>query len=191
MQNRFALVLLTTLMCAPALAQRESTTLYRWVDDNGVIHFSDSPRPGSSNPDQDKYRVLAPSARPPATRAPESAVPQAASSTDPDASAEPAFTGYQSLRIVAPTNGVTLWNIGGTLNVGVQTQPALRNDHGVVIFLDGQIVTPRPVRSRSIALSNVYRGEHVLVAAVRSNDGTQFITSQPVRFVVQQQIVRN
>lgn len=197
MQNRLPLVLLTILLAAGlmlpmALAQSSNsstTTLYRWVDENGVIHFSDSPREGAQDPSQDEYKVRAPNvSRSPRPRPSEST--NGASSGDADASpAVPAPVGYQSLSISSPRNGDTLWNIGGILSVNLQVSPALQPGDGIVILMDGQVMTPTPSTRTNITLSNVYRGEHVLVAAIRDSNGTQQIASQPVRFVVQQSTV--
>lgn len=197
MQNRLPLVLLTILLAAGlmlpmALAQSSNsstTTLYRWVDENGVIHFSDSPREGAQDPSQDEYKVRAPNvSRSPRPRPSEST--NGTSSGDADASpAVPAPVGYQSLSISSPRNGDTLWNIGGILSVNLQVSPALQPGDGIVILMDGQVMTPTPSTRTNITLSNVYRGEHVLVAAIRDSNGTQQIASQPVRFVVQQSTV--
>lgn len=194
MQNRLLLVLLTAALAAGLLMpmawaqSSNSTTLYRWVDENGVIHFSDSPRPGSQDPEQDQYQVRAPNV----SRAPRPAPSSSRSSGDGDADASgitPAPVGYQSLSISSPSNGDTLWNIGGTLNVSLQVNPGLQPGDGIVILMDGRVMTPRPATSTSVTLSNVYRGEHVLVASIRDANGVQQIASPPIRFVVQQSTV--
>ena len=38
---------LTVLLLAAASAPAWSTTVYKWVDDAGVVHYSDTPRPGA------------------------------------------------------------------------------------------------------------------------------------------------
>lgn len=198
MQNRLLLVLLTSALAVGLLAptvlaqssKSSTTTLYRWVDDNGVIHFSDSPRPGAQDPSEDEFKVRAPNVSRSPRPSPSSV--SSATSTDGDADASgitPAPLGYQSLSITSPANGDTLWNIGGTLNVSLQVSPGLQPGDGIVILMDGRVMNQRPATSTSVTLSNVYRGEHVLVASIRDANGVQQIASPPIRFVVQQSTV--
>lgn len=195
-RSTLGLVLLL-ITCGWAYAQSESTvrsssapTTYKWVDENGVTHFSDSPRPGTRDPSTDIYELRRPNIaqsrriRPPVAQR-QRATDAASTKTDTQA-APPAYTG---ITIIAPANGDTLWNTGGNLNVGVQVAPGLNAGDGVVIMIDGKQMTPQPVRSTSISLQGVYRGQHVITAAVRSQDGTIQVTSAPVRFVVQQNTV--
>ena len=189
MRYPFTVVLGALLVtCWSAGAQTSSSTTtktYRWVDDEGVVHYSDSPRPGAKDPTQDEYLINAPNVV--QSRVPKSTTRR--SSTSDTADEEQQATGYRALRIVAPADGDTLFNIGGSLNVGVQPSPALRDGDGVVIWLDGKQMTPQPIRSTSFTLNEVYRGEHVLMAAIRTADGIDMITSPSIRFVVQQATV--
>ncbi|MFK8014559.1 MAG: DUF4124 domain-containing protein [Gammaproteobacteria bacterium] len=189
---------LLLITCGWANAQTESNTrssaaptFYKWVDDAGVTHFSDSPRPGSNDPSRDAFELRqpnvsqAPRVRPrTSSRTNASATPNRAPGPV-DAAPVP----YTGIKIIAPANGDTLWNTGGNLNVGVQVAPGLNAGDGVVIMIDGKQMTPQPIRSTSISLQGVYRGEHVMTASVRSTDGTVQVTSVPVRFVVQQNTV--
>jgi hypothetical protein len=189
MRIPFTLVLGALLLtCWSAGAQSTSsktTKTYRWVDAEGVVHFSDSPRPGAKDPTQDEYLLTTPNVV--QSRVPKSTTRRSKSSDVPQDT--PPATGYQEFKIVAPGDGDTLWNIGGSLNVGVQSTPSLRDGDGVVIWLDGKQMTPQPIRSTSITLSEVYRGEHVMMAAIRSADGADMISSPSIRFVVQQSTV--
>lgn len=179
-------LLVTCWSAAAQTSSSQTTKTYRWVDEQGVTHYSDSPRPGAKDPSQDEYLINTPNVvntRVPATTT------RRSSPAEETADDEPPATGYQDLRIVAPADGDTLWNIAGSLNVGVQTTPALRDGDGVVIWLDGKQMTPQPIRSTSFTVSEVYRGEHVLMAAIRSANGVDMINSPAIRFVVQQSTV--
>ncbi|MFK7885554.1 MAG: DUF4124 domain-containing protein [Gammaproteobacteria bacterium] len=192
MQNRFLTFGLICLLftCGWAAAQNSPSKTYRWVDADGVTHFSDSPRPGSQNPSSDEYEIRAPnvSRSQYRRRPPRESDPRASNDSDGGPAAPPP-TGYQQMQITSPREGETLWNIGGSLNVSVQLTPGLNEGHGVVIIMDGRVMTPQPVRSTSVNISGVYRGAHTVVAAVRSLDGQQHIASPPVRFIVQQSTV--
>lgn len=190
MRNRFLTFGLIILLfsCGWAAAQSSSSKTYRWVDENGVTHFSDSPRPGSQDPAQEEYEIRTPNvSRSPARRRP--SAESGPGNSDGDTNTAAPFAGYQQMRITSPRDGETLWNIGGSLNVGVALIPGLNADHGIVIIMDGRVMTPQPVRSTSVTINEVYRGVHTIVAAVRSPDGQELIASQPIRFVVQQSTV--
>jgi hypothetical protein len=192
MQNRFLTFGLIVLLfsCGWAAAQSSSSKTYRWVDENGVTHFSDSPRPGSQDPTKYEYEIRTPNvSRSTYRRRPSTEGGPSSSEGDDDADAAAPFAGYQQMRITSPRDGETLWNIGGSLNVGVSLVPGLNANHGIVIIMDGRVMTPQPVRSTSVTINEVYRGVHTIVAAVRTPDGQQLIASQPIRFVVQQSTV--
>lgn len=171
------------ILCLVLLvATAASAKTYRWVDADGVVHYSDSPRPGSKNPQEQEIDIQAVNvikSRPPRP------APARSASESQDEASEASFA-YRTLRVVAPGDGDTLWNIGGNLNVSVQVSPGLRPNHGVVFVLDGKQATAEPVTGTSATLGEVYRGEHRLTAIVRSADGQDLITSAPVRFYVRQ-----
>ena len=162
--------------------------MYRWVDDDGVLHFSDSPRPGTRNPQDQAFEIRPPNVS--ESRAVKPRMKPESTDSKPDADNNaPAPMGYQRLSISSPSNGDTLWNIAGSLNVSVQLSPPLRDGDGIVILLDGKSLTPRPVRGSSITVTGVYRGEHTMTAVVRDATGSDVFSSAPIRFVVQQATV--
>lgn len=86
----FAVAFALTALCMGALAQK---TVYKWVDDDGVIHFSDSPPDEAA---QGEVRTMAipnapsiPAATPPATSAARNPVPSRAASPPEPASDAP------------------------------------------------------------------------------------------------------
>ena len=56
---RFLILTAALLMAAPALA--EETRVYRWTDDNGVVHFSTTPPPTSTEGVEEQMVREAPS----------------------------------------------------------------------------------------------------------------------------------
>lgn len=151
-------------------------TAYRWVDEDGVVHYSDRPREGAEEVHLGRPPGFTAPALPAAPRAP---APAPAPTTDP----APA---YESLAIVQPGQEETLWNIGGLLNVSVQVRPALRSDHRVQVIYDGQPLDPLPPGVTSFELSEVWRGEHTLRATVIDAEGRVLTESPTVTFFVQQ-----
>ena len=78
---------------------------------------------------------------------------------------------------------MTLWNIGGTLDVQLELQPALQAGHQVRLYFDG---AARTVPGTSFQLDEVYRGEHTIQAEVVDESGELQIRSEGHRFYVQQ-----
>jgi len=162
------------LVSAAAIAD-----VYKWTDEDGVVHYSDQPHPGAELIQISRTNTFsAPTPR----RSTFSNDDDAAESTE---STE--FTGYDSLTISNPAAEETLWNIEGVLNVSLSVTPALQPGHQVRVYFDGN---PRPVSGLSFQIEEVYRGVHNLQAEIVDETGQLMIRTQPNRFYVQQNSVR-
>ena len=172
MDLRLVFVLLG--LFAAAAAQAEEA--YRWVDEDGVVHYSDRPREGAE-------AVQLPAPNVATTRR----VPRpAAQSSDEEESASQPAPGYTSIEILSPKAEETLWNIEGVLNVSVALQPGLQPGHQVRVYFDGEM---QPVSGTSFQLQEVWRGVHNIQVEVVDATGKLMIRSQPNRFYVQQTTV--
>lgn len=176
MLMRTILSILAVLVAGVALAQA-----YRWVDEDGVVHYSDRPEEGATEIQLPQANRPSQNIRRPATAQPAFSQP---------ASTAPAQTfSYESIEISSPAAEETLWNIGGVLDVTLAVQPSLQPGHRVRVYFDG---TPQIVSSLTFQLQEVYRGEHNLQAEVLDEYGNLMGRSQPSRFYVQQNsIIRN
>lgn len=169
------------LVALPVLAVAASAAeIYRWVDENGVIHYSDQPHPGAEEIELSE----APTAPSGAFDRSQRTLP-----TNGDGEQErPAAFDYESLAIVQPAPEETLWNIGGQLTVRLSLQPVLRPGDRVRVYYDGE---RREVQGLQFELQEVWRGTHNLQAEVVSEAGELMIRSEPVRFYVQQTSIIN
>lgn len=165
------------VMCAFALGA-QAQEVWRWVDENGVVHFQDRPRPGA-----EKVELKGPQTF--------TAPPVAPRRTEPEAPAQPeAAPGYTGFRIVAPAQGETLWNIGARLPVQLQLEPGLRPGHRLQLYLDGQRRDDIP-QATQFVLSEVYRGEHQLRGSIVDSQGREVASTETVTFYVQQASIQN
>jgi len=178
MPLRIAIAAVTLLVTAGASAQ-----IYKWIDEDGVVHYSDQAHPGAEI-------VLLPDSN----RADPLNTPRTVTGTSRNSETEERdqqqsgqFT-YESLDISSPQSEETLWNIGGTLEVSLNLQPALRANDRVRIYFDGE---PQMVDALQFELTEVWRGEHNLQAEVLDSTGALMIRSEPLRFYVQQTSVNN
>ena len=172
MESRSILLVLALLAASAALAQEA----YRWVDEDGVVHYSDRPREGAE-------QIALPAPNVATTR--QVARPTAASGDD-ELEAAAAVVRYESIQIVSPVAEETLWNIEGVLNVSVELTPALQPGHQVRAYYNGEL---QPVSGTNFQLQEVWRGSHNLQVEVVDETGKLQIRSQPSRFFVQQNTV--
>ena len=173
MESRSIFILLGLLATAAV-----SADVWRWIDDDGVVHFSDTPQKGAELVD------VSESSRSTGARVYRNAAPN--SSDDAATPTEQAFK-YESLSISSPGAEETLWNIEGTLSVSLSLSPGLQAGHQVRVYFNGE---PRLVNSTSFTIDEVYRGVHNLQAEVLDATGRMMIRSAGNRFYVQQNTVR-
>jgi hypothetical protein len=172
---RTIISLIAVLTASAVMAQA-----YRWVDEDGITHYSDRPQEGA------EQIQLPENTRPTRRFAPE---PAAATQTTSTAAEPAAAFSYDSIEISAPAAEETLWNIAGVLNVTLNVQPGLQPGHRVRVYFDGN---EQMVTGSSFQIQEVYRGVHNLQAEVLDDTGKLMGRSMTNRFYVQQNtIVRN
>jgi len=172
MEIRSILVFVGLLASATVLAQA-----YRWVDEDGITHYSDVPIEGAEVVQLSEYSRNT-GARLYRERAPSSAEAEQPADDQP-------FR-YESLSISSPGPEETLWNIEGVLNVSVAVSPGLQSGHQLRVYYNGQ---QRLVSGTSFQIEEVFRGVHNLQAEVIDATGRLMIRSETNRFYVQQNSV--
>lgn len=175
METRPIFVLIGLLATTAVVAQA-----YRWVDENGVVNYSDIQEPGSERIDLRADRPPTNVYTPRTTAAPRDQADQQPIEEQP-------FR-YESLTVSDPGAEVTLWDIAGVLNVSLTLSPGLQGNHQVRVYLDGG--PAQAVNGTSFQLQEVYRGVHNIQAEVIDQTGKLMIRSEPNRFYVQQNVVR-
>jgi hypothetical protein len=152
-----------------------TTVLYRWVDADGIVHYSDRPVPGAQ-----KMQISA---------AQTYKSPPISGPTTRRASAQPAAPQYHSVAITSPTEGQTFANTGGKVDAAASVDPPLAAGHQLWFLLDG---ARQPDPADGLATSfEVGRGTHTLAAAVIDDQGREVATAPPVTFYVLQHSVAN
>jgi hypothetical protein len=168
---RTLLTVVAFLLAAGAAA----TTTYKWVDKNGVTHYSDRPAPGAEKIEvQEAQTFQAPR---PATRA-----TTQRTTGNPNVS----LAAYDKLDLWKPENDETLQNIGTMLDVRLRLEPELQPGHAIWLYLDSKRVDGLPQSGEAFAVPNVFRGTHTLHAIVADPDGKPLARSQTITFHVQQ-----
>lgn len=145
--------LFLALVLIPSVGMAD--VMYKWVDAQGNVHYSDKPAPGATKIDVPKARTFTP---------PQVAAPAENNETgDQPSQPRPRVAkGYTAISISSPRDQQTLWNVP-SVTVSVSLQPALRPGDSVTITLDG---TSQTVQGSSATFADVGRGQHTATASV-------------------------
>jgi len=156
-------LIITLLLCAiftsPAVAE-----MYKWVDKDGNISYSDQP------PFKGAQKLDAPAI----STVPAADVPDkpTAPSAEADKSKDNKTTSYTYLKITAPVDDATIRNNEGNFSVSITIKPALDTKHGhyFSVLMDGKTVQDKLYVS-SASLNNIDRGTHKISVAVKNDKG--------------------
>jgi hypothetical protein len=159
------------LLALGGSAVAQTITTYRWVDAQGVVHYSDKPQPGAQV-------IQLPSAQ--TYQAP--AAPAAAAK--PAAAANVAASPYQSCAIAEPAAEASFF-APETIPVTVALIPGLRPGDQLAVTVDGAAVDPTGPGGLQYQVPGPDRGAHTVSAIVRDSDGTAVCHAAPVTFYVQ------
>ena len=162
------------LLASVALADNAGrTTVYRWVDAQGVVHYSDQPHPNAQKLEIRGAQTFATLPAPQAAAAPQETEPATASP-------------YDSCAITQPADQQMLMNVYQA-TAQVQTSPALRQGDEIRLFVDGKQIAG----SGSSFTFPVYRGQHSVQAVIQDSTGQIVCETTSVTFFVHQPSIQN
>lgn len=150
-------------------ADQSTTTTYRWVDAQGVVHYSDTPQPGAETLKIHPAQTY-------------SAPPLGGAATRP---ADPE-TGdaYQSCNVQQPTPEQSFY-APEEITVSVNLVPTLRSGDQVSVTLDGGALPPLDDSALHYRISDPERGTHTISVTVHDAAGKVVCNSSGVTFYVQ------
>jgi hypothetical protein len=153
-----------------------SAVTYRWVDPQGVVHYSDTPHPGAQEIQLTGAQTYhgTPSA-PPAAAAP--------ADDKSDANA------YQSCAITQPAPETSLY-APEAVTISVRSSPGLRDGDQIQVQVDGAPLQPIG-DGLNFQMAQPERGTHAISAVVRDARGTVVCTAPSVTFYVQRPSVNS
>lgn len=166
---------LPTLVLLLVAAPLGAAEAYRWVDKDGVVHFSDKPAPGSET------IQLTPAPKP-------GSVPQTYTPSPPRA--VETETRYAACLVTSPQKDQT-FGIADAVPVVIETQPVLQAGDQLQVTLNGVRIEEWPTGSTTHVLSGLPRGEYTLVGVVTGPAGNTKCTTAASRFNVFQPSVLN
>ena len=176
MDKRSIFLIIGLLLASTALAQA-----YRWVDDDGVVHYGDRPPPDAETQTE---TIVLPEANVTSVRNYERPAEESTSNADANETAG-AFR-YESLEISSPAAEETLWNIAGILEVSLSVTPAIQRGHKMRVYFDGE---ERVLVETRFSINEVWRGVHNIQVEIIDETGKLMIRSTTNRFYVQQNVI--
>lgn len=150
--------------------------IYRHVDENGNVTYSDEP--ADDNSEAMELEPL-----------PEVSLPDGAarerrerrSESERDSNNDEQ-QGYRAIEITQPEHDSAFWRGDGLVVVRFQSQPSLRSGHQFALELDGE--RTRKGRSTTFTLENMNRGTHEIVIHVVNANGETISSSDVTRFTL-------
>lgn len=149
----------------------QAQSIYRTTDKHGNVIFTDDPQRGGEEVRLSPLTVV-PAKAPQQTAPSTSSLQSAPRSSPPRARPGQPFMPYDTFAISAPANDHAI-PVGeaGNVQVRLNIQPGLREDHRVRLLLDGQI-SQTAMHTTTFMLSNLDRGSHQLQAELLDASST-------------------
>lgn len=168
---RILLLLLGILIVLPAMGD-----VYRSVDEDGNVVFSDKPSPNAEKVEINEVQTIDPGSTPKFKYSP------------PHEPQGPAAS-YTNISITSPSNDEALSANDGNVSVSVSVEPHLFPGHIIVLYLDG---SPAGESNGQFNLTNLDRGTHTLAAAVKNQQsGQEVIKSETITFTVHRHSIQH
>lgn len=153
------------LLVAASLGAAEA---YRWVDKDGVVHYSDRPEPGA-----ERIPLISP---PKPGSVPQAAVSSAPRNVDSE-------TRYSACLVTRPAPDQT-FGIADTISIAIGTQPPLQPEDRLTVTLNGARIENWPVGGSTHQLTDLPRGAYTVVALITGPAGNAKCTTAPASFTV-------
>jgi hypothetical protein len=168
-----------TLMCIAACGTASSATVYKWVDADGVTHYTDQPHPGAQKFQLQGAQTYSAAAE----RASAAAAAGAARRTPAPAKSQ--GSAYSGCQVTRPTAEEMFVN-AQAVPASVHVDPTLRDGDRVSVALDGVPLPANPPVDTEFMLTSMVRGTHALSAKVEDASGAVLCQSASVVFHVSQ-----
>lgn len=172
-----ALFLIATVTSA-LLALSAHAEVYRQVDANGNVTYTDEPGDNAERVDVKPVTTIT-------MPKPQTVREQLEEEDDGIGDQE----AYESVSFASPGDEEAFHSGSGNVEFRVTSDPALRQGHQFEITLDGQPVGQ--TRSGSVTVNNVFRGTHNAGVNVINQEGKRIYTGDKITFTVHRPSVLN
>ena len=152
-----------------------SSKIYKWVDADGKVHYSDKPHVGAEAVELkpiNKIKSI--------TRGQRRASKIYASQDKPD---KEKSGGYQSITLISPSNEQAIRTNAAIVTLSAALVPPLLKGHKVEFRIDGQAVAPAS-QSLSAQSKPLKFGQHSATVVVKNRKGNVIKSSKASQFYV-------
>lgn len=168
-------LLCLALLCITASAAASDGKLYRYVDPNGGIHFTDQPPSKGAKP------LVLDGSRP----------SMAKKKWDDAESVEIIRTATRfAVHWTLPSPGQVYPATETDLLVVVSVMPGLAKGFGINFQVDGKTQNSRPIKDIQTALHGIGAGKHELVAALISPEGRELARTTPISIEIKATVAK-
>ncbi len=157
----------------PPAKKTPPNQVYKWVDEKGVIHYTDKPPAEGAQPAK----------LPPLQTYKEGTKPNLGKFQKSVGTATGAPGGSSQVEIVTPSREETFRGGERVVPVAVMVTPQLIEGQKLIYLLDGTPASPA-VAQTSYALTNVDRGAHTVSVTLIDSSGQELANSAAVTFYV-------
>lgn len=171
--------LLVTLISIAVGQTAAAATVYKWVDADGVTHYTDQPHAGAQKLQLQSAQTYSSGA---AQRG-SNAMAAAAAARRPTNT--PAGPVYSVCEVTRPTNDEVFLN-ASSVPASVHVDPGLRAGDRLSVMLDGAPLPLNVPLNAEFVVSGVVRGTHALTTRVEDASGAVLCQSASVVFHVRQ-----
>jgi hypothetical protein len=151
----------------------QAAVIYKWVDADGVVHYSDQPYPGAEKIYTSSPSTVAAGAAPGSAAGPRQAPKSAA-----------AGLGLTEFSIASPVNDQTFFG-DDVIAVHLNLAPGLKPSQSITWHLNGKQLE-FPPDATSFPLPHLDRGAYTLAATVTDQETSESQSSNSVTFYVRQ-----
>lgn len=187
-------LVILSLLCAMSSASAE---IYHWIDANGKQVYGDEPPNNARSIQAVELPVLTvaesfkgkpkpveaqTTANQPSTAEATARVSVSSSQVAKSADESTAATGYASFSILVPGHDEVVRSNGGNVKIKIDLQPALKQGHGIVIYVDGRQVGE--TTNDSFDVTGIERGEHSVFAVLHDAKDAVLGNTEAVSFTM-------
>nr|WP_220753334.1 DUF4124 domain-containing protein [uncultured Shewanella sp.] len=162
-------LIISLILCSMAISNSHAT-VYRWVDENGKVHYSDEPKGNAEEVELNQNTQNNISVSLPA---------------ETESHAKPTEAITYRVRIVNPTQEETIRNNQGNFTVVASAAPELPNGYLLALYID-DILYGQPQSGAIFNVTEVNRGEHNLVVKILTQNGKVLASSSARKIFLHQ-----
>jgi hypothetical protein len=170
---------LTLMIILMAVTLISHATVYKWIDEDGVVHYTDEPVNNSEVVQfkSNTENLVAP------------LPPQAAFSNSDNQQDVSPSTKY-TIGIQSPQEEATIRNNNGDITIMASISPNLNSGDVLVILMDNKVMGTAQT-APIFSLENIPRGEHTFIIKAVAQNGRQLASSSPRKIYLHRAIVNN